>query len=116
MLYLATKALISGVIVMVVSELARRSAALGALVVSLPLISILALLWLYHETHDAGRVADQSQATFCCCPRSCARGWAPTRRSPSASGLRRCSTSAWRPGWRASASRSRLVVTYGMTP
>jgi hypothetical protein len=38
MLYLATKALISGVIVMIASELARRSAALGALVVSLPLV------------------------------------------------------------------------------
>ena len=64
MLYLATKALLSGVIVMVVSELARRSAALGALVVSLPLVAILAMLWLYHETHDTARIADQAQATF----------------------------------------------------
>jgi hypothetical protein len=64
MLYLATKALLSGVIVMVVSELARRSPALGALVVSLPLVSVLAMLWLHHETHDAARVADHAQATF----------------------------------------------------
>ena len=39
----------------VASELARRSPALGALVVSLPLISILAMIWLHHETHDTAR-------------------------------------------------------------
>ena len=64
MLYLAAKALVSGVIVMVVSEVARRSPALGALIVSLPLVSILAMIWLHHETHDAARIADQAQATF----------------------------------------------------
>ena len=64
MLYLAAKALISGMIVMAASELARRSAALGALVVSLPLVSILAMIWLHHETRDAARIADQAQATF----------------------------------------------------
>lgn len=64
MLYLATKALLSGVIVMVVSELARRSPALGALVVSLPIVSVLAMVWLHQETHDTARVADHAQATF----------------------------------------------------
>ena len=64
MLYLAIKALVSGVLVMAVSELARRSAALGALVASLPLVSILAMIWLHHETGDAPRIADHSQATF----------------------------------------------------
>ena len=64
MLYLAIKALVSGVMVMAVSELARRSAALGALVASLPLVSILAMTWLHHETRDAARIADHAQATF----------------------------------------------------
>jgi len=64
MYYLATKALLSGVIVMAVSELARRSPALGALVVSLPLISILAMLWLFYETRDAERIAVHAEATF----------------------------------------------------
>jgi len=41
MLYLITKALLSGVIIMAASEAAKRSPAYGALVVSLPLISIL---------------------------------------------------------------------------
>lgn len=64
MLYLAIKALVSGVMVMAVSELARRSAALGALVASLPLVSILAMIWLHHETRDAARIADHAHATF----------------------------------------------------
>lgn len=64
MLYLAIKALVSGVMVMAVSELARRSAALGALVASLPLVSILAMTWLHHETRDAARIADHAHATF----------------------------------------------------
>lgn len=64
MLYLALKALLSGVIVMLVSEAAKRSPALGALIVSLPLVSILAMLWLHHETHDAPRLAAHAEATF----------------------------------------------------
>jgi hypothetical protein len=58
------KALVSGIIVAVVSEVAKRSPALGALIVSLPLVSILSILWLWGETGDRIRVADQAQATF----------------------------------------------------
>ncbi|GEO82249.1 DUF3147 family protein [Pararhodospirillum oryzae] len=64
MTYLILKALVSGVIVAVVSEIARRSPAFGALVVSLPLVSILAMLWLWRDTHDTVRLADHAQATF----------------------------------------------------
>ena len=64
MLYLAAKALLSGVIVMAVSELARRSPAFGALVASLPLISVLAMLWLFHETREPERIAAHAEATF----------------------------------------------------
>lgn len=64
MLYLALKGLLSGAIVLIVSELAKRSPALGALIVSLPLVSILAMMWLHHETHDAARLAAHAEATF----------------------------------------------------
>ena len=64
MLYLLVKAAISGMIVAVVSETARRSPGLGALVVSLPLVSILGMIWLWHDTHDAGRMAAHAEATF----------------------------------------------------
>ncbi len=57
---LVAKAVISGVIIAVASEAARRSALVGAIIVSLPLISILTLGWLYWETGDAQKVQDLS--------------------------------------------------------
>jgi TRAP-type mannitol/chloroaromatic compound transport system permease large subunit len=50
--YLLLKALLSGVIIAVASEIARRSSLLGAVLISLPLTSILAMLWLYRDTRD----------------------------------------------------------------
>lgn len=64
MLYLATKALLSGVIIAVVSEVAKRYPGWGALIVSLPLISILAIIWLWRDTGDVTRIAAHAEATF----------------------------------------------------
>ncbi len=64
MLYLAAKALLSGVIIAIVSEIAKRSPALGALILSLPLISILAFIWLWRESSDTDGIAALSQSTF----------------------------------------------------
>lgn len=64
MWYLVIKALVSGVIVMLVSEIAKRSPAFGALVVSLPLVSLLAIIWLWRDTSDVGRIASHAEATF----------------------------------------------------
>tara|TARA_R110002124_G_scaffold117195_2_gene274226 strand:+ start:2338 stop:2688 length:351 start_codon:yes stop_codon:yes gene_type:complete len=64
MLYLAVKALLSGVIIMAVSEVAKRSPGLGALVASLPLISVLAIIWLWRDTGDVERIASHAEATF----------------------------------------------------
>lgn len=61
---LVLKALVSGVIVAIVSEIAKRSPALGALIVSLPLVSILSIIWLWNETGDRVRIADHAEATF----------------------------------------------------
>ena len=64
MLYGLIKALISGTIVATVSETARRSPAAGALIASLPIVSILGMIWLWRDTHDAERMASHAQATF----------------------------------------------------
>jgi len=64
MLYLAAKALLSGVIVAVVSEIAKRSPSLGALILSLPLVSILAFIWLWRDTSDTENIAALAQSTF----------------------------------------------------
>lgn len=51
------KVLISAVLVAAVSEVARRSSLLGALLASLPVTSLLAFIWLYRETGDVQKVA-----------------------------------------------------------
>ncbi|MGZ5924520.1 MAG: DUF3147 family protein [Rhizomicrobium sp.] len=64
MLYLALKALLSGIIIAVVSEVAKRSPAFGALIASLPLVSLLAIIWLWRDTGDTQRIANHAEATF----------------------------------------------------
>ena len=64
MLYLILKASISGVIIAIVSEVAKRSPGAGALVASLPLVSILGMIWLWRDTQDPQRLASHAGATF----------------------------------------------------
>ena len=53
MLYLAVKALISGVIVAAFSEVAKRYPGFGALVASLPLVSVRGMIWLWRDKPKA---------------------------------------------------------------
>lgn len=64
MTYLIIKACLSGIIIAIVSEVARRSPGFGALIASLPLVSILGMMWLWHDTGDKDRLADHAGATF----------------------------------------------------
>lgn len=64
MLYLILKAVISGVLVALASEVARRYPSWGGLIVSLPLTSILAMLWLWRDTGDPERIAGMSMGAF----------------------------------------------------
>ena len=64
MLYFILKCALSGIIVGVVSEVARRSPAFGALIVSLPLVSLLGIIWLWHDTADTARIASHAESTF----------------------------------------------------
>jgi hypothetical protein len=64
MLYLIAKALISGAIVAAVSEIAKRYPGFGGLVASLPLVSVLGMMWLWRDTHDADTMAAHATGTF----------------------------------------------------
>ncbi len=64
MVYAAIKAVISGILVALISEVAKRNPGIGALITALPLISILALIWLWRDTGDPVRLAQYSSATF----------------------------------------------------
>lgn len=58
------RALLSGIIVALVASIARRQPAMGALIASLPLISILGMIWLWRDTGDAENMARHAEATF----------------------------------------------------
>ena len=64
MAYLIIKAAVSGVLVMIISEVARRSPGLGGLIASLPLVSLLGIIWLWRDTSDLERIASHAEATF----------------------------------------------------
>jgi hypothetical protein len=64
MLYLVVKAVISGFVIAAVSEIAKRSPGFGALVASLPLVSVLGMMWLWHDKPDAETMAAHAGATF----------------------------------------------------
>lgn len=64
MLYLIIKAALSGLLIAAASEVARRWPGIGGLIVSLPLVSLLAMLWLWRDTGDPERVAQLAQSAF----------------------------------------------------
>lgn len=64
MTYLIIKAALSGIIIMIVSEVSRRNPSIGGLIASLPLISILAFIWLWRDASDTEKIAAQAEATF----------------------------------------------------
>ena len=64
MLLFALKAILSGILVAAISTVARRYPGWGGLVASLPLVSVLSMLWLYGETRDAEAVAKLSLGAF----------------------------------------------------
>jgi hypothetical protein len=64
MSYFALKAILSGLLIAAISEIARRSPGVAALVASLPLVSIIGMIWLWRDTGDTQRIASHAEATF----------------------------------------------------
>jgi hypothetical protein len=64
MTYYIIKLFLSAGIIVAVSEIAKTNAALGALVNSLPIVSVLTMMWLYIDTRDTVKIAELSASTF----------------------------------------------------
>jgi hypothetical protein len=58
------RALLSGVIIALIALIGRKAPAFGALIASLPLVSILGMVWLWRDTKDNLLLANHSEATF----------------------------------------------------
>ncbi len=64
MAWIVTKYLASAMVVVLVSEAAKRSDKLGGLIAALPLVSFLALIWLHVEGQPQQRIANHAWYTF----------------------------------------------------
>lgn len=64
MAWYLTKIAITVMLVVAISEISRRSTLLGGILASVPLVSVLAMIWLYVDTHDATRIASLAQSIF----------------------------------------------------
>ncbi len=62
--YLAAKYLSTAAVIVLVSELAKRSDRLGALVASLPLVTLMVLIWLHLEHQAPERITSHAWYTF----------------------------------------------------
>lgn len=64
MSWIVTKYLITAGLVVLISEVAKRSDKLGALIASLPLVTVLTLLWLYIDKAPATQISNHAYYTF----------------------------------------------------
>jgi hypothetical protein len=67
---LLIKAALSGIIIAIASHVARTSSLLGAVIISLPLTSLLGILWLYRDTRDIQAVSEFSWSILILVPPS----------------------------------------------
>ena len=64
MFFTFIKILITALIIVIAAEVAKRSSLLAGLIVSMPLITILTLMWLYLDTKDIKQVSELTNNTL----------------------------------------------------
>ena len=63
-MYFLIKTFLTALIVVIVSEIAKKYTWAAAIIVSIPLTSLLAFIWLYFDTKDVQKVIDLSFSTI----------------------------------------------------
>lgn len=64
MTYYLIKIILSAILIVAIAETAKRSSLLGAMLASIPLISVLAMFWLYLDTKDVAKVSAFASSVF----------------------------------------------------
>lgn len=64
MAWIITKYAITALLVVLISEVAKRSDRLGALIAALPMVTVLAMIWLYLEHQPAEKISNHAWYTF----------------------------------------------------
>ncbi len=62
--WIITKYAITAALVVLISEIAKRSDRLGGLIAALPLVTVLTLIWLHIEQQPTARIANHAWYTF----------------------------------------------------
>jgi hypothetical protein len=58
------KIAVTALLVVAISEVSKRSSFVGALLASVPIVSVLAMIWLYTDTRDVAQVATLARSVF----------------------------------------------------
>jgi len=64
MAWYVLKVFLTALIIVVVSEAGKRSSFLGALLASIPLVSVLAMIWMHYEKATTEKINDFSTGVF----------------------------------------------------
>jgi len=64
MWYYIVKVTITTSLIVAISEISKRSSLIGAILASIPLVSVLAMIWLFVDTKDVGKVSELSSQVF----------------------------------------------------
>jgi hypothetical protein len=64
LVYYLVKIAVTTVLIVAISEIAKRSSLVGGILASIPLVSVLAMLWLYIDTKSVDRVSALSTSVF----------------------------------------------------
>ena len=64
MLYFVFKIALSAIVIAVISEISKRYSLTGGILASLPIVSVLAIIWLYVDTGSAEKVSKLSTSIF----------------------------------------------------
>ena len=64
MLWYSIKLVLTAAIIVLISEISKKLPILGSLIASLPLISVLGMIWMYGETKNIEKIATHAEGTF----------------------------------------------------
>ncbi|MDA3886985.1 MAG: DUF3147 family protein [Candidatus Delongbacteria bacterium] len=63
-MYYALKVIISAALIVIISEISKKYQLIGAILASIPLISVMAIIWMYFETKDIESIQTFSKSVF----------------------------------------------------
>lgn len=64
MVYYIIKIVITTILIVLISEISKRNTLLGSILASIPLVSVLAMIWLYVDTKDIEKISALSASIF----------------------------------------------------